>query len=152
DGAPGSARVAVLGAGSWGTTFGKILADGGSEVTMWARRPELAREIDEAKRNSRYLPNINLPRSMRATHDIARALDGADQVYVSVPSKSARETLKQIRPILAKSNLPIVSLIKGVEKRTGLRMSQVIEDLFACDRARIAVVSGPNLAREIVEE
>src|SRR5690606_18336382 len=96
DGAPVSARVAVLGAGSWGTTFGKILAGGGARVTMWARRPELAREIDEAKRNSRYLPGINLPRTMRATHDIARALEGADQVYVSVPSKSARDTLKQI--------------------------------------------------------
>lgn len=147
-----SARVAVLGAGSWGTTFGKILADGGSDVTMWARRPELAREIDEAKRNSRYLPGINLPRSMRATHDIARALERADEVYVSVPSKSARDTLKPLRSILADTDAPIVSLMKGVEKRSGLRMSQVIEEVLGCDPERVAVVSGPNLAREIAEE
>lgn len=147
-----SARVAVLGAGSWGTTFGKILADGGARVTMWARRPELAREIDEAKRNSRYLPGINLPRTMHATHDIARTLEGADQVYVSVPSKSARDTLKQIRPILSRTEAPVVSLMKGVEKKSGLRMSQVIEEVLGCDPRRIAVVSGPNLAREIAQE
>jgi glycerol-3-phosphate dehydrogenase (NAD(P)+) len=147
-----STRVTVLGSGSWGTTFGKILADGGSRVTMWARRPEQAREIDEAKRNSRYLSGINLPRTMHATHDIARALEGADQVYVAVPSKSARDTLKQIRPILAKTDAPIVSLMKGVEKRTNMRMSEVIEQVLGCDRDRIAVVGGPNLAREVAQE
>ena len=147
-----SARVAVLGAGSWGTTFGKILADGGTDVMMWARRPDMAREIDEAKRNSRYLPGINLPRSMRATHDIVRALDGVDEVYLSVPSKSARETLKPLRTMLSRTDAPIVSLMKGVEKQTGLRMSQVVEEVIGCDRSRIAVISGPNLAREIAEE
>nr|WP_308291604.1 NAD(P)H-dependent glycerol-3-phosphate dehydrogenase [Microbacterium sp. G2-8] len=147
-----TARVTVLGAGSWGTTFGKILADGGSRVTMWARRPELAHEIDEAKRNSQYLPGINLPRSMRATHRIAAALDGADQIFLSVPSKSARDTLKQLRPILAQTDAPIVSLMKGVEKKSGLRMSQVIAEVLACDPARIAVASGPNLALEIAKE
>ncbi|MGO1307843.1 MAG: NAD(P)H-dependent glycerol-3-phosphate dehydrogenase [Microbacterium gubbeenense] len=147
-----SARITVLGAGSWGTTFGKILADGGSRVTMWARRPELAREIDEAKRNSRYLSGINLPRSMHATHDIARALEGADEVYIAVPSKSARETLKQVRPILAKSDAPVVSLMKGVEQRSGRRMSEIIEEVLACDRSRVAVVGGPNLAREVAQE
>src|SRR5690606_10749262 len=67
--APSGPRVAVIGAGSWGTTFGKILADGGAHVVMWARRPELAHEISEAKRNSQYLPSINLPRTMTATPD-----------------------------------------------------------------------------------
>ncbi|NHI17233.1 NAD(P)H-dependent glycerol-3-phosphate dehydrogenase [Microbacterium excoecariae] len=147
-----SARVAVLGAGSWGTTFGKILADGGSDVVMWARRPELAREITEARRNSRYLPGINLPRSMRATPDLAAALDGADQVFVSVPSSSARDTLKSARKALSGSEVPVVSLMKGVEKRSGLRMSEVIREALACDPARIAVASGPNLALEIARE
>ena len=79
-------RAAVVGSGSWGTTFGKILADGDAQVTMWARRPELAQEINEAKRNSRYLPGINLPRTMAATHELATALDGVDLVYLLVPS------------------------------------------------------------------
>ncbi len=145
-------RVAVIGAGSWGTTFGKILADGGAEVTMWARRPELAQEIAEVGRNSQYLPGINLPRSMTATPDLARALAGAEQVFLSVPSQSLRENLVTLRPLLGESEAPVVSLMKGVEKRTGLRMSQVIEQELQCDPARIAVASGPNLALEIARE
>ncbi|QBR74343.1 NAD(P)H-dependent glycerol-3-phosphate dehydrogenase [Microbacterium sediminis] len=145
-------KVAVLGAGSWGTTFGKVLADGGARVTMWARRPEQAHEIDEAKRNSQYLPGINLPRSIRATHRLAKAVEGAEQIYLSVPSKTAREALKQLRPLVARSDAPIVSLMKGVEKRSGMRMSQVIEEVLGCDPDRIAVASGPNLALEIARE
>jgi glycerol-3-phosphate dehydrogenase (NAD(P)+) len=145
-------RVAIIGAGSWGTTFGKILADGGAHVTMWARRPEQALEIAEAKRNSRYLPGINLPRSMTATHELATAVGSADQIYLSVPSQSLRENLKALRPLLEHSDVPIVSLMKGVERTSGLRMSQVIEQELACDPNRIAVASGPNLALEIARE
>ncbi|WP_414684025.1 NAD(P)H-dependent glycerol-3-phosphate dehydrogenase [Microbacterium sp.] len=144
--------MTVIGAGSWGTTFGKILADGGAEVTMWARRPEQALEIAEGKRNSKYLPGINLPRTMTATHDLSTAIDGADQVYLSVPSQSLRENLKAVRPLLENSEIPVVSLMKGVERASGLRMSQVIEQELACDPARIAVASGPNLALEIARE
>ena len=145
-------RVAVVGAGSWGTTFGKILADGGAHVTMWARRPELAHEIDEAKRNSQYLPGINLPREMSATHHLSEALEGAGQIYLSVPSQALRQNLKAIRPLVSNSDVPIISLMKGVERRTGLRMSQVIQQELDCDPARIAVASGPNLALEIARE
>ena len=73
-------RVAVIGAGSWGTTFGKVLSDGGAQVVMWARRAELAHEINEGKRNSEYLPGVNLPRSMTATSHLSDALEGATQV------------------------------------------------------------------------
>lgn len=145
-------KVAVVGAGSWGTTFGKILADGGASVVMWARRPELAAEITESKRNSRYLAGINLPRAMTATTDLAEALRGAEQIYLSVPSQSLRENLAAIRPLVEHTNVPLVSLMKGVEKSSGLRMSQVIEQVLECDPARIAVASGPNLALEIARE
>ncbi|MDE0546869.1 NAD(P)H-dependent glycerol-3-phosphate dehydrogenase [Microbacterium sp. C7(2022)] len=145
-------RVAVIGAGSWGTTFGKILADGGANVVMWARRPELAGEIQEAKRNSQYLPGINLPRSMSATHHLSEALDGVEQVYLSIPSQAVRQNLKAVRPLVSGTDIPIVSLMKGVERRSGLRMSQVIEQELHCDPARIAVASGPNLALEIARE
>ncbi|WP_374315524.1 NAD(P)H-dependent glycerol-3-phosphate dehydrogenase [Microbacterium sp.] len=145
-------RVAVIGAGSWGTTFGKILADGGANVTMWARRAELASEIHEAKRNSEYLPGINLPRTMSATHHLSEALDGAEQIYLSIPSQAVRQNLKAVRPLVSRTDVPIVSLMKGVERRTGLRMSQVIEQELHCDPARIAVASGPNLALEIARE
>lgn len=145
-------KVAVVGAGSWGTTFGKILADGGASVVMWARRPELAAEITESKRNSRYLAGINLPRAMTATTDLAEALRGAEQIYLSVPSQSLRDNLAAIRPLVEHTDVPLVSLMKGVEKSSGLRMSQVIEQVLECDPARIAVASGPNLALEIARE
>jgi glycerol-3-phosphate dehydrogenase (NAD(P)+) len=144
-------RVTVLGAGSWGTTFAKILADGGSDVTLWARRPELAREIREAKRNSDYLPGINLPLTVTATSSLAEALAGAEMVFVSIPSQSLRDNLAAIRPLLPADAL-VISLMKGVEKKSGLRMSEVIELGLEIDRDRIAVASGPNLALEIAKE
>jgi glycerol-3-phosphate dehydrogenase (NAD(P)+) len=148
---PPRRRVTVLGAGSWGTTFAKILADGGSDVTLWARRPELAKEISEAKRNSDYLPGINLPLTVMATPSLAEALAGAEMVFVSIPSQSLRENLAAIRPLLPPDAL-VISLMKGVEKKSGLRMSEVIELGLEIDRDRIAVASGPNLALEIAKE
>ncbi|RXZ67316.1 NAD(P)H-dependent glycerol-3-phosphate dehydrogenase [Agromyces albus] len=144
-------RVAVLGAGSWGTTFAKILADGGADVVLWARRPELAREIQEAKRNSDYLPGVNLPLGLRSTSRLDLALAGAEQVFVSVPSQSLRENLKVIAPHLHAEAI-VVSLMKGVEKGTGLRMSEVIAEVLTIDPSQIAVISGPNLALEIAKE
>jgi glycerol-3-phosphate dehydrogenase (NAD(P)+) len=147
---PGT-RVAVLGAGSWGTTFAKILTDGGADVVLWARRPELAREITEGRRNSDYLQGINLPVGLRATSRLDLALAGAEHVFVSVPSQSLRENLIQAEPFLA-PGATIVSLMKGVERSTGLRMSEVIEQVLPIDPARIAAISGPNLALEIAKE
>jgi glycerol-3-phosphate dehydrogenase (NAD(P)+) len=144
-------KVAVLGAGSWGTTFSKILADGGAEVALWARRPELAREITESKRNSDYLPGINLPRSLRGHSSLANVLDGAEQVYLSVPSQSLRDNLTAVRDLIPDDAI-VVSLMKGVEKGTGLRMSEVITEVLGIPEERIAVVSGPNLALEIAKE
>ncbi|WP_242682172.1 NAD(P)H-dependent glycerol-3-phosphate dehydrogenase [Herbiconiux sp. SYSU D00978] len=150
---PGAAapRVAVLGSGSWGTTFAKVLADGGNEVVLWARRAELAREITESKRNSDYLPGVNLPRSLRATHHLEDALAGATQVYLSVPSQTLRENLRAALPVIPDGAV-LVSLMKGVEKGTGLRMSEVIAQEAGVGPERIAVASGPNLALEIARE
>ncbi|TFB48169.1 NAD(P)H-dependent glycerol-3-phosphate dehydrogenase [Cryobacterium tagatosivorans] len=144
-------RVAVLGAGSWGTTFAKILADGGADVMLWARRPELAREISEGRRNSDYLPGINLPVGLRATSRLDLALLGAEQVFVSVPSQSLRENLVQAQPYISE-NAIVVSLMKGVERSSGMRMSAIIEQVLQIDPARIAAISGPNLALEIAKE
>ncbi len=145
-------HVTVVGSGNWGTTFGKILADGGAHVTMWARRPEVAREITEAHRNSEYLPGINLPKNMVATSDLATAVAGASQIYLSVPSQSVRDMLKQLAPLLEDSTAIIVSLIKGVEKSTGLRISEVVAQELEIDADRFAVASGPNIALEICKE
>ncbi|CAN5357400.1 NAD(P)H-dependent glycerol-3-phosphate dehydrogenase [soil metagenome] len=148
---PTKTKVAVLGAGSWGTTFAKILADGGADVSIWARRPELAREISQSKRNSDYLPGINLPRSIWASSRLPEVLDGAEQIYFSVPSQSLRENLAIVRELIP-DHVLIVSLMKGVEKGTRMRMSEVIYQELRVDPQRVAVASGPNLALEIAKE
>jgi glycerol-3-phosphate dehydrogenase (NAD(P)+) len=140
----------VIGAGSWGTTFAKVLADGGSEVSIWARRPELADEINNSHRNGDYLPGVNLPKSILASADIAEVLTGATQVYLSIPSQSLRVNLAEWGQLIPKQAL-VVSLMKGVEKDSGLRMSQVIAEA-GIEASRIVVISGPNLALEIADE
>jgi len=147
----GSRRVAVLGAGSWGTTFAKVLADGGSDVAVWARRPEIALEISQTKRNSDYLPGINLPRNLWASPRLPEVLDGAEQVFLSVPSQSLRENLVAVRDLIPDEAI-VISLMKGVEKGTRFRMSEVIHQELHLDPARVAVVSGPNLALEIAKQ
>ena len=154
--APGQKRnkgrkVAMIGAGSWGTTFAKVLCDAGCDVTILARRPEQANEIQVAKRNSQYLPGINLPKSLQATSDPAVALRGAELVFLAVPSQTLRENLTAIEPYLS-SRTVLVSLVKGVEKSTTMRMSEVIVDTLDFDPNRIGVVSGPNIALEIAKE
>ncbi len=143
--------VAVLGAGAWGTTFAKVLADGGTDVQVWARREEVAREINETHRNTKYLQRVNLPLSITASTSLAVSLAGADEVYLSVPSQSLRSVLGDIAPVLG-DDVPVVSLMKGVERSTGLRMSEVIREVTGIDEGRIAVVSGPNLALELSRE
>lgn len=143
--------VAVLGAGAWGTTVAKVLADGGSDVQIWARRDEVAREINESHRNTQYLQRINLPLSITASTSLAVSLTGADEVYLSVPSQSLRSVLADIAPLLDDA-VPVVSLMKGVERATGLRMSEVIREQTGITDDRVAVMSGPNLALEIARE
>jgi len=144
-------RVAVLGAGSWGTTFAKILGDAGNSVAVWARRPELAREISQSHRNSDYLPGINLPRGVAASPRLPEVLDGAEQVYLSVPAQALRENLRIVKELIP-ATATIVSLMKGVERGTLARMSEVILAELGIDPERVAVVSGPNLALEIAKE
>lgn len=144
-------RVTVIGSGSFGTTFAKILADAGNDTTLWARRHEIAQEVQVAKRNSNYLPGINLPKTLQSTSDLGVALRGAQMIFLAVPSSQVRETLKDIEPFLSRDSI-IVSLIKGVEQRTNMRMSEVIQDTLHLPLERIAVVSGPNIALEIAQE
>lgn len=148
---PGARRVAVLGSGSWGTTFAKILADGGSDVALWARRPELAKEISESKRNSDYLPGVNLPRNLWSSHVVEEVLDGTEIVFVAVPSQTLRENLRTMRQLIP-AGATVVSLMKGVEKGSKFRMSEVISQELEISADRIAVASGPNLALEIARE
>jgi glycerol-3-phosphate dehydrogenase (NAD(P)+) len=142
------AKVAVFGAGSWGTAFSLVLADAGNDVRLWARREELCAEINERHTNETYLADIELPPSISATHDPERAVEGADAVIFAVPSQTFRENLVEWAPVLP-AEVPLVSLMKGVELGSLKRMSEVIAEVTGVGDSRIAVVSGPNLSREI---
>ena len=141
-------KYAVLGAGSWGTTIAKVIADGGHGVTLWARKPELAAEIDSTRLNAAYLPKIELPGGIIATSDIETALKDCEQVYLAIPSQSLRGNLDSWNNLIPKE-ATLISLMKGLEADTGLRMSEVISEVLELPASQIAVLSGPNLALEI---
>lgn len=141
-------RAVIYGAGSWGTAFAQILADAGAErVTLWARRPEIAQRIRDDHHNPDYLPEVELSPVVTATSDPQEAATGADLVVLAVPSQSLRDNLGQWGAHLPQE-APVVSLMKGIELGTGLRMSQVIA-AAGVEESRIVVVTGPNLSREI---
>jgi glycerol-3-phosphate dehydrogenase (NAD(P)+) len=138
----------VLGAGSWGTTFATVLVDAGTTTTLWARRPEVAEQIKATHENSAYLPGVRLPPELDVTSDVKEAVAGADIVVLAVPSQSLRENLGGWAPALPDGAV-LVSLMKGIELGTTKRMSEVIREVAGVPEERIAVVTGPNLAREI---
>ena len=146
-------KAAVLGAGSWGTTFAQVLVRRGTDTVLYARRPQLAKAIAGLHENPDYLPGVALTPALDATSDPAEALDGADLVAFAVPAQSLRSNLLEWAPLLPRGAL-LVSLMKGIELGSRLRMSEVIAEvrpeLAGPAAERIAVVAGPNLAGEIV--
>lgn len=145
-----SARAAVFSAGSWGTAVAKILADVGTSVIVHARRSEIADAINTQHRNPGYFPDIELPATLTATTDPAAALDGADFLVLSIPAQSLRANLAAWAPHIGPDAV-IVSLMKGVEQSSHLRASQIITEVTGVSANRVAVLSGPNLAREIMD-
>jgi glycerol-3-phosphate dehydrogenase (NAD(P)+) len=143
--------IAVFGAGSWGTTFAKVLADAGSEVTLWSRRTSVAESIANERTNPDYLPGVVLPATLRSTSDPRVALEGADAVVLAVPSQSLRHNLTAWRNLIDPS-ATLISLAKGVELGTLRRMSEVVVEVLGVPECQVAVVSGPNLAKEIAAE
>src|SRR6266699_3044771 len=139
-------RIAVLGAGSWGTTVASLLA-GHNDCTVWARDPELAREIYERDANSRYLPGFALPSNLKATADLEKAVHDVDLLVVGVPTHGFRVILTDVRPYL-RPWIPVVSLSKGFERGSLLRMTQLIKDELPGHPP--AALTGPNLAKEIM--
>ncbi|MGH3615748.1 MAG: NAD(P)H-dependent glycerol-3-phosphate dehydrogenase [Pseudonocardia sp.] len=141
-------QVAVLGAGSWGTAFAKVMADAGRTVVLWARRCEVAAAVNDGHTNPGYLPGVELPPAITATTDAATALVDADAVVLAVPSQTLRPNLATWRDLLPPGST-LVSLAKGVELGTLKRMSEVVVEVAGVEPSQVAVVSGPNLAREI---
>ena len=141
-------KAAVMGAGMWGTTFAQVLCDAGTPAMLWGRQAELARQINAQHENPSYLPGIPLSPQLWATADPAQALDGADLVVLAVPAQTLRENLTAWLALLP-GDAALVSLMKGIELHTHRRMSQVIAEVTGAGEDRVAVISGPNLAREI---
>lgn len=139
-------RIAVVGAGSWGTTVASVVS-ANAEVSLWARRPELAAALARGS-NPDYLPGIDLP-PLAASADLGEALDGAEAVLVAVPSHGLRAVVESAADLIG-PDVTVLSLTKGLEQGSNLRMTEVVADVLADhDPRRIGVLSGPNLAREI---
>lgn len=140
------AKVAVLGAGSWGTAMAAMCGHKGP-TTLWARRGDLATAIEATRRNTVYLPELALPDALRATQSLADAVSGADVVVVAVPSHGFRSVLVEARPAIG-PGVPIISLTKGVEQASLARMTEIIAGV--APGHPYGVLTGPNLVGEIV--
>jgi glycerol-3-phosphate dehydrogenase (NAD(P)+) len=143
-------RAAVMGMGSWGTAFGMVLADAGNDVVLWGRDAAAVATVNGVHRNPRFHPGIELPVTLAATGDARTALAGADLVVLAVPAQTLRENLVSWGTGVPDTAL-LASLMKGLERDTGLRMSQVVVQLIPDAANRVAVISGPNLAGEIAK-
>ena len=142
-----SLNIAVLGAGSWGTALAALMARHGHAVTLWGRDAKIAAAIDQQHENTRYLPGIALPESLRATTDFAAALKGADLVLVVVPSHAFTETLRLLAP-LRPAAAGVAWATKGFEPGSGRFLHEVAEDILG-PSVPLAVVTGPSFAKEV---
>jgi glycerol-3-phosphate dehydrogenase (NAD(P)+) len=141
-------RIAVIGAGSWGTTIAALAARRHPTV-LWARRPELADAMNTQGHNPDYLPDIRLPYGLRATSDVEEAVDAAEAIVMAVPSHGFRSVFEGISVVLP-ADVPVISLTKGIEQSTTMRMTEIVHEVAPDhDPGRIGVLTGPNLASEI---
>ncbi len=143
-------RVAIMGSGSFGTAMAMVMADAGGEVATWAREPEIAENITRNHENHVFQPGVELPPAIWSSTDEAEVLAGARIVILAIPSQTLRENLERWRDLLDERAI-LVSLMKGIELGTCLRMTQVIAEVAQVPDQRVAAMSGPNLAREIIQ-
>ncbi|MDR0879978.1 MAG: NAD(P)H-dependent glycerol-3-phosphate dehydrogenase [Clostridioides sp.] len=142
-------KVCVLGAGSWGSALALVLADKGIEVEMWTRSEEQALEISSTGVNSDYLPEIKFPKNLKVTTDIEKAVNGGEKIISAVPSQAFRSVCRQIKPYINKGQV-IINVAKGIEKGTGLRLSEVFKEEFP--ENCFVVLSGPSHAEEVARK
>ncbi len=143
-------RVGVVGAGSWGTAISHLLAKKGEEVQLWARRNEIAQHINKERRNPVYLAEKELAKGIIASSSLSEVVEAAKLIILAVPSHALRGVVRKIKPFV-NSNVPLLSLTKGIEEGSGLRMSQVIKEELG-EAVLVAALSGPNHAEEVIAE
>ena len=139
-------KVGLLGGGSWGTTVAALVARNAPAI-LWARNPETVREINEEHSNATYLPGARLPEKLQATADIGEAVAGADVIVMGIPSQNFRSVLQEVRRHI-RPWVPVISLTKGLELDTRMRMTEIIAEVLPGHP--VGVLTGPNLAREIM--
>lgn len=142
-------KISLLGSGQWGSAVAQILCDASNDVLIWGRNQGVIDEINQNHRNSRSLPGIDLPKSLRATSSLQEAFDHAEMIVLAVPAQTLRENLTQWKSYFS-LEVPIVSTLKGIEVSTQLRMSEVIQEILGISEKKIAILTGPNLAKEVV--
>jgi glycerol-3-phosphate dehydrogenase (NAD(P)+) len=140
-----------MGAGSWGTAFASLLTDAGTDTVLWARDPGRAQEIAENRVNARYLPGVRLPDGLGVTSDAAQALQDADLVVLATPAQTLRANLVAWGDAVPRGAV-LASLVKGIELGTLCFMTEVVREVLDVPQQQLAVISGPNLAREIAEK
>src|SRR5919198_2203491 len=142
-------RSAILGAGSWGTALGAVLASKGSSVMLWDKDVPVLDAIAQRHENARYLPGVTLPATLGATPDIARALEGAELVVFAVPSHAMRQVAIESKRHLH-AGMPLCSVAKGIEVDTLMTMSEVLEDVLPVPmHPYLTFLSGPSFAKEV---
>jgi glycerol-3-phosphate dehydrogenase (NAD(P)+) len=141
-------KVAVLGAGAWGTALAKVLADKGDTVHLWSRRADLCAQINDTHVNGRYLPAATLPETLSATTDLKDALHRATMVVFVVPSHATREVAKAAAPLVP-ADVPVVSATKGIENESLDFMDEVLKQELPKARDQLAFLSGPSFAKEL---
>ena len=145
-------KVAVLGAGAWGTALAKVLADKGDPVSLWSRRADLCEQINSSHENTRYLPGARLPSTLTSTFELKKALEGASMVVFVIPSHGTREVTRMAAPFMP-GGVPIVSATKGIENESLQFMDEVLyEELPAHARDNLAYLSGPSFAKELAAQ
>ena len=142
-------KVAILGSGAWGTTLGQVLVDSGQQVLIWGRNKKVVREINRRHSNRRFLKGIDLPKELKATTDIKAVLEFAEVIVLAIPAQTLRENLENWKGFFPQE-LPIISTLKGIEVQTQFRMTEVVQQVLGVDKSRLGLITGPNLASEII--
>lgn len=143
-------RVAIIGAGNWGTALAVVAARAGHEVRIWSRDPSVVDSINQERSNSTYLAGTQIPTNVRATLEINDALDTSDVVILAAPSHATRELLRVMRPSLD-GGMIIVSATKGIEIESGKRISEIVSEELAGNPSHFVCLSGPSFAKEVVQ-
>ena len=141
-------RVAVLGAGAWGTTLAQVLIDAGQEVLIWGRNGEVVDEINSLHTNKKFLPGVDLPKQIKATTNIAEAFDFGATLVLAIPAQSLRDNLANWKTTMP-TDRPIISTLKGIEANTQKRMTEVVREVLDIGEAKLGLITGPNLAGEL---